>query len=462
MKNKIENDFILKDIRDNFNEEIYLVGGSVRDFLSNKTSNDRDLLVLNTDVKSFSKKVAQHFNATFIELDATNEIYRLVLKDKINYIDITKPVDNSIETDLKLRDLTINSLAVNIKTGDIIDVTNGKTDFENKKLRIFNEQSIIDDPLRLLRVFRFLAIYGFKIEQNTKNLIKKHKSLIAHPAIERKNYEILKMFEGEYTHNALLEMDECNLLEELFPFINDYKKVPPNSHHHLDLFHHVIETVNQIQQQFSNANEEIQTHLLSTDLGTHSRLGLLKFAGFLHDIGKFSTWTIEENGRHRFIKHDDIGAKIAKNFLTTNKFSKKQTSYISEMIKYHIYPSNVVSAPDLNDKIMMRFVRKMENNAIDIITLAKADRLSAQGVDITEEIIKNNLNSLDILQKFYVNKKDTLNLEKLLSGEEIMDILKIKPSPLLGKIIKDLTEAQINSEIITKNDAIIFVKNYKF
>ena len=461
MKAKIQNDFILNAIQENFNEEIFLVGGAVRNFLNNETVYDRDLLVLNVNVKEFSQKLAQFFNATFIELDNENEIYRLVLKDKINYLDITKPYNNSIEEDLKHRDLTINSLAINIKTSEIIDTTGGLEDFKQNELRCFDEKSILDDPLRLLRVFRFLAIYGFEIEENTFNYIKNHKKLIHTPAIERINYEIVKLFDGKFAHIALLEMDKTGLLEELFPFINEYKKVPPNTHHHLDLFNHLIETVKQIQNIYENATPEVKTHLEKYDFGANSRLAHLKFAGFLHDIGKFSTWTIEENGRHRFIKHDDVGSKIAKEFLSKNKYSKKQINYLTEMIKFHIYPSGVMCAPEINDKIMMRFVRKMEDNAIDIITLAKADRLSARGEAITEEIVENNINLLTKLQQFYLDKKDSLKLEKLLSGEEIMEILSIPAGKKLGEIIRNLTEAQINGDVLSKAEAINFVKKLK-
>ena len=83
MKALIENNAILNAIRENFDEEIYLVGGAVRDCLIGKNSFDRDLLVLKCNVKEFSKRLAEFFNATFIELDPGNEIYRLVMKDKI-------------------------------------------------------------------------------------------------------------------------------------------------------------------------------------------------------------------------------------------------------------------------------------------------------------------------------------------------------------------------------------------
>ena len=461
MRAKIKNDFILNALSENFQEEIYLVGGSVRDFLNDTYSHDRDLVVLDVNVREFALKVAKFFDAILVELDSENEIYRVVLKDKINYLDITKPQNDSILEDLKLRDLTINSIAVNIKTGGILDVTGGLEDFKNGILRVFDETSITNDPLRLLRIFRFLAVYGFTIEPRTLRFIKKHKDLLSMPAIERKIYEIIKLFGGKFAHEAILAMDDAGILQDLFPFVAEYKKVPANTHHHLDLFHHLVETVRQIQLIYENSLPEVKAHLEKTDFGANSRLAHLKFAGFLHDLGKFSTWTIEEDGRHRFIKHDDVGAKMAEEFLKSLKFSKKQIAYICEMIKYHIYPSSVMSAPEINDKIMMRFVRKMNDNALDIITLARADRLSARGVAVSDEMVANNLSSLDKLQNFYLLKKDFINIRKLLNGEEIMKIKKISQGKQLGEIIKALKEAQVDGSVITPQDAIHFVENYQ-
>ncbi|MBO7672296.1 HD domain-containing protein [bacterium] len=461
MKIEIKNDEILNKIASAFSEEIYLVGGAVRDFLNNEIPTDRDLVVLNTDVREFAKKLCEFFDGTFIELDEENEIYRVVLQDKKNYLDITKPVGGTLENDLKSRDLTINSLAVNLKTSELIDVTGGLDDFKKGILRVFKEKSITDDPLRILRFYRFMAIYGFEIEPLTVQYAKKYKDLLNLPATERKMYELMRLFEGKYSDVALLKMDEIRILEQLFPFVAEYKKVPPNTHHHLDLFHHCIETVKQIQIIYENSSEEVKNHFGEKDFGQTNRLSHLKFAGFLHDIGKFSTWTIDDDGRHRFIKHDDVGSKFAGEFLKRNKFSKKQIGYLTKMIKYHIYPSSVMSAPEINDKVMMRFVRKMENDAVDIITLAKADRLSARGEVISDSMVENNISSLDKLQNFYLEKKDTLKpLEKLLSGDEIMKILNIKPSSQLGEIVSALHEAQISGDVTNKEEAVAFIKSF--
>ena len=382
MNTIIEKDEILQKIIKAFDNEIYLVGGSVRDFFMGIETHDRDLIVIDEDTREFSIKIAELFDATFIPLDEENKIYRVVLPDKINYLDITNPIGGSLEKDLMRRDLTINAIALNIRTGEIIDLSGGIKDIKNGCINYVQEENFKDDPLRILRAYRFQAIYGFEISPKTLDAIKKYSDLVLNPAVERINYELLKLFGGKYAHIALENMDKAGILEKFFPFVSELKKVPPNSHHHLDLFHHSLETARNIEEliqtipqqegwraggidvwHFNNSNvgeilqkqsdnsytsippylhTSIVSHLHSTDFGGAPRLAHLKLAAFMHDIGKFSTWTIEDGGRHRFIKHDDVGAKMSVKFLKNLHFSNKQIEYISSMIKNHIYPSSVM------------------------------------------------------------------------------------------------------------------------
>lgn len=450
----IRDDFVLKEIN-----EGYLVGGSIRDlFTKNCVFCDRDISIKGAE--NFARKIANKWDGTFIELDSENKIYRVVLPDKINFLDISELQGNTIEEDLKRRDFTINAIAYDLANDKFVDVTGGLKDLKNKVLRHIDDKNFEDDPLRILRAFRFYAVIGFKMTIELENALKKYLSLALNPAKERINYEIMKLFGGDFASGALLKMDEFGLLEKIFPCVTEMKKVPPNTHHHLDLFHHVVETVRQIEILYNKISGFEKEHLDAIDFGGFPRINHLKLAGFLHDIGKFSTWTIEESGRHRFIKHDDVGSKMVIPLLRDLKFSKKQIEYISCMIKNHIYPSNVIVAPSLNDKVMMRYVRKMDDNVIDNIILAKADRLSARGVDITEEIVNANISGLDKLLNFYLSKKDSLApLPKLIDGREIMEILNIKPSPKLGEIINAINEAQLNGDITTHDEAVNYIKN---
>ncbi len=456
---QIENDKILNKIKQEFDNEIYLVGGAVRDFAMGKKTYDRDLIVTDRDAREFSLALAEKFMAVFVPLDEKNKIYRLVFRDKLNYLDITNPINNSLDDDLKRRDLTINSVAVNLKTLEILDPFGGLDNIKNKKINMICEQNFSDDPLRMLRAFRFHAVTGFEISKSILDFVGKNVKLIHKPALERINYEILKMFGGNYVHETLLLADDCGLLTEIFPVMLDVKKVPPNSHHHLDLFHHSIETVKQINEIYNNSSENVKKHLNRIDFGGLPRISHLKLAGFLHDIGKFSTWTIED-GRHRFIKHDDVGSKMAHDILKGMHFSNKQVEYVSYLIKNHIYPSQVMSAPDVTDKVMMRFVRKSDLNAIDNIILAMADRLSARGVEITDEMVERNITALNRLLEFYLAKRESLKpLPKLLDGNKVMRILKLKPSPKLGEIMDALLDAQIAGDVTTRDEAVKFVQN---
>lgn len=462
IKNSIQNDGILNNLASFFDNDIWLVGGAVRDILLDKEILDRDLIVTDCEAKEFSNKVAEFFGGKLITLDEENKIYRIVLEDKKNYLDITNPIENSLEKDILRRDLRVNAVAVNIKTGEIYDPAGGLKDFENKVLNGITEENFTDDPLRLLRIFRFHSVLGFEISQELMRIAQKHSRLISNPAKERVEYELMKLFSGENAHSALLKMDECGILELIFPFVKELKQVPPNAHHHLDLFHHSIETVRQIELLYKESMPEVKEHLDRVDFGGFPRLAHLKLSAFMHDIGKFSTWFIEKDtGRHRFYKHDDAGSKMAPEILRRLAFSNKQIKYVQKMIKNHMYATMVVCSPELTDKIMMRYVRKMEDDAIDAIIIGKADRLSALGPEITQKMVDKNLFLLDKLLKFYLDSLETIKpLPKLLDGNEIMKILNIEPSPALGKILNALHEAQLNGDILTKDQAVEFVKNY--
>ena len=124
----IKDDFILSKIN-----EGYLVGGSVRDALMNKSFIDRDIAIKGAE--AFAQKLAEELNATFIVLDPEYKIYRLVLEDKINYLDISEIQGENIEEDLSRRDFAMNAIAINLANGEIIDPFAGKSDIENKIIR---------------------------------------------------------------------------------------------------------------------------------------------------------------------------------------------------------------------------------------------------------------------------------------------------------------------------------------
>ena len=159
----IKDDFILKEIN-----EGYLVGGSIRDLYTKKCELcDRDISIKGAE--KFAKKIANQFDATLITLDSENQIFRVVLKDKINYLDISELQGKTIEDDLKRRDFTINAIAYDLAQDKFIDVTGGLQDLKNGILRHIDDKNFEDDPLRILRAFRFYAVTGFEMTDELNN-----------------------------------------------------------------------------------------------------------------------------------------------------------------------------------------------------------------------------------------------------------------------------------------------------
>lgn len=421
------------------NYDSYLVGGYLRDLLSGEISPDRDIAIKCDNLAKLTKKIADELNGSFVELDPVNEIYRVVFGN--DYIDFAKLLNNNLIDDIKRRDFTINAITYDINNEKFVDITGGKKDFEEKIIRTYKISNLSDDPLRTLRAIRFQAKLGFRIDDEIINFIKENNSLILNVAPERIHQELIKTFEGKFLIDALFSMDETGLLDVIFPFFKDIKKIPSNSHHHLDLFHHLIETTRNIR---INKPE-------------------LKLAAFIHDLAKPDCWTIEpETGRHRFIGHDELGAKKVVPFLKKLKFSNKEIEYISKMVQFHIYPSALMKDENVTERAIIRFIRKIGDDTLDLLELARADRLSARGPAVSDEMIEVNLSNLEKLKEKYFEISPKLKeMPKLVDGNEIMQILNLKPSPKLKEIIDEIKELQLEGKINTKEDAINFLKNYK-
>lgn len=445
--------------------EAYIVGGFLRDFILGIKTYDTDYVLIGVDVIEFSQNFAKKIDGHFVLLDDENEIARVVLKDKIHHIDFAKCVGEDISNDLARRDFAMNAIAYDIKNKKTIDIYRGMEDIKEKKVRIFKNENLIDDPLRVLRAYRFASKLDFNIDAKTKELLKQHYKLInkKNVAKERIQVEFLKLLMGKNSADILSEMKDMGLLYEIFIELKAQKDVPPNLHHHLCLIDHSIETVRQLELIFNKQPEWIKEHLEQEFVPGITRFAFLKLSTLLHDLGKPATWTIEEDykgvERHRFIKHDEIGAEIATKMLKKLKYSKNQIRYIKKLIKHHIYPSQLLQS-GASEKALLRMFRKLENETIDVLLLAKADRLSARGEEITEDIVSKNINGINnLLEKYHASKELLKPLPKLLSGEDIMQILNISAGPELGNIVKELKEAQICGEVVSKDDAVAFVKD---
>ncbi len=446
--------------------EIYIVGGYIRDIILKRECYDLDYAVLGTSAVEFAEKAAKHFQGHFVVLDRVHDIARVVMPDKKNYLDFAGCVGGNINTDLANRDYTINAVACRLKDDncEIIDPFNGRKDIENRTIRAISEKNLTEDPLRFLRAFRLAAQFGFEIEGRTLEYIKKHHELLSEVALERVNTELLKLFESENSAYNLALMKQTGVLFQIIPELAAQKKVPPNLHHHLCLIDHSIEVVRNLECQLKEFPDWAQRRINREFTTNIKAISLLKTAALLHDLGKPATWTIEQDGRHRFIKHEEVGAEQAVELLKRLKFSKNASKYIIMLIKNHLYPSQLIreGIDKISEKAIMRFFRRITDNTPDLLLLALADRLSARGPEINEETIEKNLNgTYELLEKYRVSREEVKTIPKLLTGKDIMEILDISKGPMVGKVLKALREEQICGNVNTKEEAVRFIKSFK-
>jgi tRNA nucleotidyltransferase (CCA-adding enzyme) len=188
----------------------YLVGGYIRDIILGREPEKVDFdIVVPLNAIEIGKKIADNIGSKFIILDKKREVVRIILNHI--YIDIANQVSSTIEGDLCSRDFSINSIAFLFDEKCLFDPLNGLKDLEISLLRTHSEKNLLNDPLRILRCFRFVSELNFKIDFNLITFIKKNKGKLYLVAKERITYEIQKIVHGANALDAVLLIQKLNI-----------------------------------------------------------------------------------------------------------------------------------------------------------------------------------------------------------------------------------------------------------
>ena len=206
----------------------YLVGGYVRDIILGRKTEKLDVdIVVPLNAIEIGKKIADNIGSKFIILDKKREVVRIILNNI--YIDIANQVSSSIEGDLCSRDFSINSIAFLFDKKSLFDPLNGLKDLEISLLRTHSENNLLNDPLRILRCFRFVSELNFKIDLRLVDFITKNKGNLYLVAKERITYEIQKIVNGANALDAVFLIKKLNIFgtENLFEdsFFLDLEKI---------------------------------------------------------------------------------------------------------------------------------------------------------------------------------------------------------------------------------------------
>ena len=203
-------EFLLKELP----FESILVGGYIRDILLSNRNQLLDIdIVVPENAVEICKRISKKFNCKFIVLDEIRNVARIIFEDFV--IDIASRVGGTIIEDLESRDFTINSIGFHLNQRKIIDPQNGLIDLNHLKLNCPNKNNLIEDPLRILRFFRFYSENNFEFEVSLINFITENKKLLREVATERIIYELRKIFKSKRSLKALLLINKIKLFDWL-------------------------------------------------------------------------------------------------------------------------------------------------------------------------------------------------------------------------------------------------------
>ena len=406
--------------------EAYVIGGCVRDFLLGRKPHDYDI---------FTNATGDQILELFPEgkVLGNEERQKKILTVIVDGVEISQYRKNGDRTETgtslkehqKTCDFTFNSIAMDIE-GNIIDINKGQEDLKKRLVRFVGkpEDRIKEDPLRILRGFRFVSKYGFLFEKDTGFKLHDHRKLLLDLPKERIREEMLKIFNGPDYHNIF----EC-IFEDFFPELyheNHFKY--GGDHHDETPFEHMKNSFEEAFKLTSNP--------------------LLRLACRLHDVAKGLTTTKDEDGKQiHFYGHENIGEKLMKEKLVKLKFSTEEIDYITTLIRLHMYSYNATPGK----KSYIRFFDKLEKAKIpieDYIILIYCDRqgnLAKPRIKFGE-FLKGNW----LLKKYYEIKysEEPMNVTDLkVGGKDVMEILKIEPGPDIGKILNALFEEVMEGNI---------------
>lgn len=446
-----------------------IVGGAVRDAVLGRSIRDIDIATGSPGTAGkLARQFAESTGSHYVEYSHHQTIYRVVAKDEPQF-DFTDPVGGDRESDLKRRDFTINSMALEIigtGKGILIDPCGGMGDLQKKIVRINNPDVLDNDPLRMLRAFRFSGELGFSIDPGTIDEIKKRVPLLRNVSGERIQLELLLALEPENAAGRILELADSGILFTLIPELSMQVDVGQNSYHHLDVWRHTLEVVRIFEKVLSLEDDLLQPYRDRLDeyinfkyQSGHSRRSLMLLGALTHDIAKPHTKETREDGRITFIGHERLGAEFMKEILDRLRFPHYEIDFIKDMIQGHLRPGMITHEKKSRPKIAYRFFRDFEDAAVAIILLSIADRSAAQGEMVTEEINRRHLESVSFLLECYYDKTDiVVRPPTLIDGTVLIEKLNLEPGPIIGNLLNRVAEAQVMGEISTPDEALAFCR----
>jgi tRNA nucleotidyltransferase/poly(A) polymerase len=459
---------------------LYLVGGTLRDILLGREPTDFDFAVSGSGLE-FASAFAHKVHGTLVVLSEPDDEARVVYRRDITF-DFNGFGDRTIEDDIRRRDFTANSLAVEILrdgVGDLLDIVAGRRDITERLLRPVTEDSLKLDPLRLLRAIRIALELDFRIDESVFDLGRN--ITLEETAPERLGAELLRIMEcpGSYTFiRRLFDLGRLQeILPELVPLLEDedlrehsfrtyfkieeiitedsfFRRFEPEWTEYFDRWGMTADSPESDASAPDSplATPAADSSLLSPPSSLPYRRGLLKLAGLLHDLAKPETRFVNVQGEVHFYGHDSLGARatgrIGRNRL---RLSRAQTAMLSTLVAEHMRLHLLATAPELTDRAVRRFFRDLGEDAFGMMVLCFADGWATAG---RTGHLENTITRMIDQRRAEAAK---LKVKRYVTGHELI-ALGLKPGPAFKVILQELEDLQLEGVISSTEQGLDYLK----
>ena len=451
---------------------LYLAGGTVRDWLLGRPSADLDLVVASGAEDCCRLLLSALGRGALIPLgEPEDDTARVVWKGLTIDIGGFRGGARSIEDDLRLRDFTINAMAVRLvglidDVPTLIDPLGGSRDLERRILQVCSDRAFTDDPLRMLRGYRLGAVLGFALSAAALMAIEASSSLITAVAAERIQHELDLIMESEEARSAFQAMAETGLLWHIVPELQRGLGLEQPGFHHLDVFHHSLAALGCMEEILLRPEKYFpgQGPVFAEYIERKGIRKGLKWAALLHDMGKPYTMEVRPEGRITFYNHDRIGRDLFLGLAERLKWSNESREVTGGLIELHMHPfhlCNVRRNEPLSRRACLRIWKKAGDHLPGLFLLAMADSLACRG-ELKPAGMEEELAALfhDLQATIDRVIRPVVSGPRLVTGRDLITRFNLSPGPVFATILAELELAMVEGRVHGRKEALGWVKRY--
>lgn len=455
---------------------VYLVGGLLRDQLL-----ARPWRYLNVDLAvphgalEWSRRLAAHLHGAFVLLDEAAGSARVVIggQERIE-LDVNDFRGESLESDLGLRDFTINAMAITLEDWlrdpqqphPLIDPLQGRQALAQRRLLACFPNTFEEDPVRILRAYRFSAQLGFTIDPEGRPLMTRAVKRLPNVSGERLRDELFAIFETDDAGEAVRSLNDLGVLDVLFPELIAGRGMEQGGVHHLDVLGHQLETVAQADRFLADLSEfaeslrgPIAAYCAEPLAERRSRKSLIKFSGLLHDVGKPAHRTVEPDGEIWFIGHEHTGAEMVAGIVKRLRLANREADMVCRLVRHHLRPGFLSREPQLTRRAIYRFFKDLGDHGPGCLLTWWADRMAARGSKSRLDQLDQQRGRLEeLLNAYFFQAEEVVRPPRLIDGHRLMQTFRLKPGPVVGELLGAIEEAQAEGRIRSADEAIALAR----